>query len=108
MFGTTVTPRVAELERIGPGLTESEIGCALSHVDRSIETYIGRCRKKIPSFVESNFTLQQSWRLQRPTLWFDLACAPLNSGWALPHLAIHKATESLDKVGYSRLAHWGR
>ena len=109
MFATAVTPRVAELETTKkPGLTESEIGYALSHLDRSIETYIDRCRKRIPSFVESHFTLEQSWRLQRPTLWFDLACAPLNSSWALPHLAIHKATEVLDRVGYSRLAHWAK
>jgi hypothetical protein len=106
MFATTVASHVAELERTTPGLTESEIGHAQFHLDRSIETYIERCRKKIPSFVESNFTLRQSWRLQRPTLWFDLACAPLNSSWALPHLAIHKATESLDRVGYPRPAHW--
>jgi hypothetical protein len=103
-----LTPHVTELERTKPGLTDSEIGHAVAHLDRSIATYVERCRNKIPSFVESNFTLEQSWRLQRPTLWFDLACAPLNSAWALPHLALHKATESLERVGYPRLAQWAK
>lgn len=103
---TTLTPHVTELERTKLGLTESEIGQSVSHVDRSIETYIERCRKKIPSFIGSNFTLEQAWRLQRPTLWFDLVYAPLNSAWALPHLAIHKATETLERVGCPRLARW--
>jgi hypothetical protein len=44
--------------------------------------------------------------LQRATLWFDLACAPVNSAWALPHLAIHKISESAEKVGYPQPARW--
>jgi len=94
----TLSHRVEELER-----TSSH---AVSEVDRGIETYIERCRKRIPSFVSANFSLQQTWELQRPTLWVDLACAPVNAAWALPHLAIRKIAESAEKVGYPQLSRW--
>ena len=97
----TLSYQVAELE-------EAKLGHAVSHVDNSIETYIERCRKRIPSFVNDNFSLKQTWNLQRPTLWFDLACAPINSAWALPHLAIHKAAETAERVGYPQLARWAK
>lgn len=77
-------------------------------VDHCIRTYITRCRDRIPAFVESHFSLEQTWKLQRPTLWADLACAPLNSAWALPFLALRKAAEVLEKVGYVRPAEWVR
>jgi hypothetical protein len=104
----TLSHNVEELERAKPGLPELEPGRATSHVDRSIESYIGRCRKRIPSFVGANFSLGQTWSLQRPTLWFDLACAPVNSAWALPHLAIQKAAETAERVGYPQLARWAK
>jgi hypothetical protein len=56
--------------------------------------------------VSENFSLEQTWRLQRPTLWFDLACTPVNSAWALPHLAIRKAAETAERVGYTQLTRW--
>jgi hypothetical protein len=99
---------VTEREEAKPGLTELDLGHAVSRVDRSIETYIERCRKRIPSFVDANFSLEQTWSLQRPTLWFDLACAPINSAWALPHLVIHKAAETAERVGYPQLARWAK
>jgi hypothetical protein len=46
--------------------------------------------------------------LQRPTLWFDLACAPINSAWALPHLAIQKGAQTAQSVGFSHLARWAK
>jgi len=99
-----LTAHVTELERE----TETEIGHALAHVDRSIEAYIARCRARIPSFVESNFSLKHTWRLQKHTLWLDLLCAPVNSAWALPYLAISKTSEALDRVGYVRPAQWAK
>jgi hypothetical protein len=97
---------VEELEEAKPGLSELESDDAVSPVDRCIETYIERCRKRIPAFVGANFSLRQTWELQRPTLWVDLACAPINAGWALPHLAIQKAAETAERVGYPRPARW--
>ena len=99
---------VEDVEEAKPGLAELSPDRAVSPVDRSIETYIERCRQRIPSFVSANFSLAQTWELQRPTLWFDLACAPINSAWALPHLAIHKAAESAERVGYPQPARWAR
>jgi hypothetical protein len=97
---------VEERKQAKPGRRKREPVQDVSHVDRGIETYIERCRQRIPSFVEDNFSLEQTWKLQRPTLWFDLACAPINSAWALPHLAIHKAAESAERVGYPGFARW--
>lgn len=85
---------------------EAGIGRALAHVDLSIEAYMARCRRRIPSFVETNFSLKQTWALQRRSLWLDLICAPINSGWALPHLAIRRAADTLEKLGYSRISRW--
>lgn len=104
----TVSTYVEERKETKRGPTKLEPGHAASHVDRSIETYIERCRQRIPSFVDANFSLEQTWELQRPTLWFDLACAPINSAWALPHLAIHKAAESAERVGHPQLARWAK
>lgn len=99
---------ITELEQAKTLAVEFELGHAVPHVDRSIERYIARCRQRIPSFVNASFSLQQTWRLQRPTLWFDLACAPINSAWALPHLAIQKVAEAAEKLGYAQLARWGK
>ena len=95
-----MSPTVEELEL--------ERGPVPSHLDRGIETYIERCRQRIPGFVSSNFSGRQTWELQRPTLWFDLACAPVNSAWALPFLAIQKVAETAERVGYPKLARWAR
>jgi hypothetical protein len=97
-----------ELEHAKPEVGQRELGQAVFHVDRGIETYIARCRTGIPAFVSANFSLEQTWRLQRPTLWFDLACAPINTAWALPHLAVQKAAESAARVGYPQLARWAK
>jgi hypothetical protein len=83
-------------------------GHAATHVDRSIEAYIERCRQRVPSFVDANFSLRQTWELQRPTLWRDLAYAPVNSAWALPYVAIHKAVEVAERVGYPQPARWAK
>jgi len=99
---------VEELKNAKPEVAERKLGQAVLRVDRAIEAYIERCRKNIPSFVDANFALEQTWKLQRPTLWFDLACGPVNAAWALPYLAIHKAAESADRVGYPQLARWAR
>lgn len=103
----TVRQDVEELERAQASPEELELARAVSLVDRSIEVYIERCRKRIPSFVANHFSLEQTWSLQRPTLWRDLACAPFNAAWALPHLAVHKAVEAAEKVGASR-AGWAK
>ena len=104
----TLSHRATELDDASPGLPGLDPGHAVSHVDRGIETYIERCRERIPSFVAANFSLRQTWSLQRPTLLFDLACAPVNSAWALPRLAVHKAAETADRVGYRQLARWAK
>src|SRR5262249_46921676 len=96
---------VEELERTQTSPAELERAHAMALVDRSIEAYIGRCRSRIPSFEAANYSLEQTWALQRPTLWRDLAYAPFNAAWALPSLAIYKAAEAAEKVGSS---HAGR
>jgi hypothetical protein len=89
-------------------MTDSEIGRAVAHADRCVAAYVARCRERIPSFVERNFSLEQTWSLQRRTLWRDLVCAPINSAWALPYLAVQKAAEALARVGYLEPARWAR
>lgn len=89
-------------------MTEPEIGLAVSHADRCIAAYVARCRKRIPAFVERNFSLAQASRVQRRSLGRDLLCGPINSAWALPHLALQKVTEALARVGYLEPARWAK
>ena len=91
--------RVAVLEQAGQ---------APAQVDRCIEAYVDRCRKRIPGFVEEHFSLRQTWALQRPTLWMDLALAPINSAWALPYIALQKVAEGMEKVGWPTPARWAK
>jgi len=77
-------------------------------VDRCIEAYVERCRKRIHGFVEEHFSLRQTWKLQRPTLWMDLFLAPINSAWALPYVALQKTAEGLEKVGWPAPARWAK
>jgi hypothetical protein len=99
---------VENLEEAQPALAGFDLGQAASHVDRSIEAYVERCRERIPSFVNDNFSLRQTWRLQRRTLWLDLACAPINAAWALPLLAVRKVAEAAERVGLPRPARWAK
>ena len=94
----TLSPRVAEITK------SKAAGETASEVARAIETYIERCRARIPSFVDDNFSIKQTWKLQRPSLWRDLACAPINSVWALPYLAMHKTADTAERIGYARFA----
>src|SRR5262245_40857619 len=80
----------------------------MADVDRCIQAYVERCRERIPAFVERHFSLEQTWRLQRRSLWFDLFCAPFNSAWALPHLALQKVADGLGRVGYLKAARWAK
>ncbi len=98
---------VEELDPAQANPGELELARAVAAVDRSIEAYVDRCRKRIPAFVASHFSLEQTWKFQRPTLWRDLACAPFNAAWTLPHLAVFKAAETAEKVGASR-AGWAK
>jgi uncharacterized protein DUF6635 len=87
---------------------EPQLSSVVSQADRGIEDYIERCRQRIPDFVSANFSIRQTWQLQRPTVWFDLACAPVNSAWALPYFAMQKLAETAERVGYPQLARWAK
>jgi hypothetical protein len=54
--------------------------------------------------VESHFSLEQTWKLQRPSLGIDLVLGPLNAACALPYVVLQKAADALEKLGYPRLA----
>ncbi len=69
------------------------------HVDQCIDAYIGRCRERIPAFVDSHFSWRQTWDAQLPSIGLDLALGPLNSAWSIPYLAIRKICSSLDSLG---------
>jgi hypothetical protein len=89
-------------------LEPAQPGQAPPQVDRCIDAYVARCRKRIPGFVEQHFSLRQTWALQRPTLGFDLLLAPLNSAWALPYVALQKTAEAVEKVGWPAPARWAK
>ena len=80
-------------------MTDVDRPAAVLYVDQCIEAYISRCRNKIPSFVDQHFSMEQTWKMQRPTLWFDLLLAPVNSAWTIPYLAIKKACAGLETLG---------
>ncbi|MGC4081519.1 MAG: hypothetical protein QM736_05220 [Vicinamibacterales bacterium] len=73
-------------------------GAAL-HIDQCIAAYAEQCRRRIPAFVSSHFSLAQTWRLQRRTLAKDLLLGPINSLWAIPYLTASRVCRSLDVLG---------
>lgn len=89
-------------------LEQKQSGQASPQVDRWINAYVGRCRERIPAFVDQHFSLRQTWALQRPTLGMDLVLAPLNAAWALPYVALQKTAEALEKVGWPKPARWAK
>lgn len=72
---------------------------ATVHVDRCIETYIRRCRERIPSFVATHFSWRQTWDLQKPSLGLDLLRGPVNTAWSVPCVAIKRVCQTLDTLG---------
>ncbi len=72
---------------------------AAMHVDRCIDAYAQRCRRRIPAFVDAHISLEQAWSTQKQTFWPDLLVGPVNSVWAIPYWTIRKACTSLDALG---------
>ena len=77
---------------------------AALHVDRCIAAYVEQARRRIPGFVASHFSLAQTWRLQRATVFKDLLLGPLNALWAIPYLTLARVCRGLDVVGVAAAA----
>lgn len=69
------------------------------YIDQCLGAYIARCRERIPGFVDSHFSWQQTWDAQLPSLGSDLVIGPLNAAWSIPFLAIKNVCSSLDSLG---------
>lgn len=69
-------------------------------IDGLVDAYAERCRARVPAFVRGHFTLTETWELQRPTLWRDLAAGAVNSAWAVPFLAARKLAQGFEKLGF--------
>lgn len=80
-------------------MTEEKAAQTILRLDRSIDAYIRRCRERVPSFTAAHFGFRETWKLQKPSFWWDLMLSPVNSAWAIPYLTLKKTTEILDKVG---------
>lgn len=85
-------------------MTDRDVSGAILHADRAIEDYVGRCRQRVPAFVARHFSLEETWQVQRRSLWRDLAVGAVNSAWSIPYLAVKKACSGLDAVGVSAAA----
>jgi hypothetical protein len=85
-------------------MTDRDVSAAILHADRSIEAYVARCRQRVPEFVTRHFSLEQTWQVQRRSLWVDLLVGAVNSAWSIPYLTIKKICAGLDAVGVSAAA----
>ena len=72
----------------------------------SITRYIRDCRRRLEPLLEHRYRIAVLWRIQRPHLRRDLWRLAVNSAWAIPRLAIKKAVESLDRLGWSAPLVW--
>lgn len=85
---------------VPPGGTEaSPSRAAASHIDHAVALYADACRARIPAFVDSHFSLSQTWQLQRPTLARDLLLGPVNALWSIPYLTTSRICKGLDILG---------
>lgn len=80
-------------------MTDPDIRQTISEVDQNIENYIERCRQRIPAFVDTHFSLKETWALQKPTFWLDLVAGIANSLWALAYLTVKKVADTVEKLG---------
>lgn len=69
-------------------------------LNEAIDDYCRSCRVRLVSFVQRHYSLSESIRLQRRSLFTDLLCYPLNALWAVPYLSLRKIVESLDTLGW--------
>lgn len=89
MSGGPAPDVVAASDRIG----------STDAVAAAIADYAEGCRRRIPDFVASQFTLTHAWQVQRQTLWSDLFIGPVNAIWAVPYLALTRICRGLDALG---------
>lgn len=71
-------------------------------LNEAIDDYCQACRARLASFVQRHYTLSESIRLQRRSLFTDLLCYPLNALWAVPYLSLRKIVESLATLGWEK------
>ncbi|HET8727274.1 MAG TPA: DUF6635 family protein [Alphaproteobacteria bacterium] len=75
-------------------------------VDDAVARYAAERRRRIPGFVDENFSLRGAIRLHRHAVGWDMARAPANLALAVPHLAL-KTTAALSRtVGARRFGDW--
>jgi len=67
--------------------------------NRAVEQYAASRRKKIPEFVQRNFSISGALRINKKAFGKDLIKAPVNMAWALPYTALQLTTVLMSKAG---------
>ncbi len=71
--------------------------------NRAVRNYIDSRRKKVPEFVQTNFSLSGAVKINRKAFGKDLIKAPMNLAWALPYTAIQVTSVLLKKIGLKKI-----
>ncbi|MGP1397996.1 MAG: DUF6635 family protein [Inquilinaceae bacterium] len=90
----------------GTALAVIDDGLARRIVDDAIDCYIAERRRRIPAFVDRNFSFAQSVRLHRKAAGLDMIRAPANLALAVPHLLLRAAASGGRRVGAQGFSNW--
>jgi hypothetical protein len=74
----------------------------LKAIDEAIQQYILERRQKVNSFVESHFSLPDTFLILKKNILADLLFYPLNALWSIPYVSAKKSVEFLDKLGWMK------
>ncbi|MDG0817651.1 DUF6635 family protein [Bdellovibrio svalbardensis] len=83
-------------------MNEQNSALVLGALDECIERYVETRRAQIDSFIHRHFSVEETFQIQKKSFLVDLFLNPLNALWSIPYLSLKKASETLDKMGYSQ------
>ena len=70
---------------------------------RGIRTYLNDRRKKIPGFIQTNFSISGTIKINRKAIGTDLVKAPLNVMWAVPYTTLQLTSFVCKSIGIKKI-----
>lgn len=67
-----------------------------------LDRYMADRLQKVESLLHSRLGLEESFQIQKKSLWLDLILNTINALWAIPYLVIRKLMEVADKLGWEQ------
>ncbi len=91
---------------VGTALAVVDRGLVQAIVNQAIDRYIATRRRRIPDFIDRNFSLSGALRLHRRAVGWDMVRAPVNLALAVPYVALKLGAAGSRAAGADRVAGW--